>query len=56
MTFTSGLLITAVVILTVYIIIIKLQIRSINRQLEKRLKEHTRQPISLELINSGLNT
>jgi len=33
-----------------------LQLRNINRQLTKRLAEHTRQPISLELINKDLNS
>jgi len=33
-----------------------MQLGSINRQLTKRLKEKTRQPLSLELINHGLNT
>lgn len=32
------------------------QLRSMSRQLEKRLTEHTRQPISLELVNKELNT
>lgn len=35
---------------------LQLQLRNINRQLTKRLNEHTRQPISLELINKKLNT
>lgn len=38
-----------------YIIFSQFQLRSINRQLTKRLTEHTRQPISLELFNKELN-
>lgn len=37
-----------------YSLFLQRQLRSINRQLTKRLKEKTRQPISLELINSEL--
>ena len=33
-----------------------MQLQNINRQMTKRLREKTRQPISLELINQGLNT
>ena len=38
-----------------YIIFLQLQLRSINRQLDKRLTEKTRQPISLELFSKELN-
>jgi len=38
-----------------YIIYIQMQLHNINRQLAKRLREKTRQPISLELINRQLN-
>ncbi|UVI30239.1 sensor histidine kinase [Paenibacillus spongiae] len=39
-----------------YIVFLQRQLRSINRQLNKRLTEHTRQPISLELLSRELNT
>ncbi|WDV46393.1 HAMP domain-containing sensor histidine kinase [Clostridiaceae bacterium M8S5] len=42
-------------ILIIYIFFLQLQLKNINRQLSKRLEDHTRQPISLELINSELN-
>jgi signal transduction histidine kinase len=53
--YVAGFLVAAVVILTGYLIILQLQIRNMSRQLEKRLREHTRQPVSLELINPDLN-
>lgn len=37
-----------------YVILLRKQINKINRQLEKRREENTRQPISLEFIDSGL--
>jgi signal transduction histidine kinase len=43
-------------LLGVYTTLFQLQIRRINCQLSKRLNENTRQPVSLELINSELNT
>lgn len=51
-----GVLSILIILLVAYIIFFQLQLRSINRQLTKRLTEHTRQPISLELINKRLNT
>ena len=39
-----------------YILTIRMQLRSINRQLTKRLTEHTRQPVSLALIDRELST
>ncbi len=44
-----------VIVLVAYIIIFQLQLRNINQQLTKRLTEHTRQSINLELINKELN-
>lgn len=41
--------------LAAYIVFLQLQLRSINGQLDKRLTENTRQPISLEMFNSKLN-
>ncbi|WP_233099710.1 histidine kinase dimerization/phospho-acceptor domain-containing protein [Bacillus velezensis] len=41
--------------LVLYIVLIQLQLRNINYQLEKRLTEYTRQPVSVELINKDLN-
>ena len=37
-----------------YVILLRKQINQITRQLEKRREENTRQPISLEFIDSGL--
>lgn len=39
-----------------YIAFLKLQLRGINRQLTKRLTEHTRKPLTLALFNKELNT
>lgn len=50
-----GVLSILIIILATYIIFLQLQLRNINRQLTKRLTEHTRQTISLELINKELN-
>lgn len=50
-----GGLIAVIVILIIYIVFVQLQIKNMSRQLSKRLREHTRQPISLELINPDLN-
>lgn len=50
-----GFLIIIVCLLVLYIILLQFQLRSINRQLDRRIKGHIRQPISLELINSELN-
>lgn len=44
------------ILLIVYIVYIQMQLWSINWQLTKRLREKTRQPLSLELINRELNT
>ena len=49
------ILIILIILLAWYIIFSQLQLRNINHQLTKRLMEHTRQPISLELINKELN-
>lgn len=51
-----GVLSILIILLVAYIIFSQLQLRNINRQLTKRLIEHTRQPISLELINKELST
>ena len=37
------------------ILFLQLQLRSINQQLHKRLTEHTRQPVRLELLSKELN-
>lgn len=44
-----------VIILGIYIVFVKVQLHSINSQLNKRLKENTRQMISIELANKELN-
>jgi len=51
-----GFLSFVIILLVVYIIFLQLQLRNISRQLTKRITEHTRQPISLELINKELNS
>ncbi|MDF2858152.1 MAG: histidine kinase [Neobacillus sp.] len=51
-----GILSILIIIFVSYIVFLQLQLRNINQQLTKRLTEHTRQPISLELINKELNT
>lgn len=38
-----------------YMLLLQLQLRSMNRQLEKRLSEQTRQPVRLELFNRELS-
>ncbi|WP_373285827.1 sensor histidine kinase [Paenibacillus segetis] len=50
-----GVLSILVVLFMAYIVFLQLQLANINRQLAKRLNENTRQPISLELLNSELN-
>ncbi|MGH4117741.1 histidine kinase dimerization/phospho-acceptor domain-containing protein [Clostridium sp.] len=47
---------TLCILFIIYIIYIQMQLHNINRLITKRLREKTRQPISLELINSDLNT
>ncbi len=55
MVIVVGAFILLIIILVSYIIFLQLQLRHINLQLTKRLMVHTRQPISLELINKELN-
>jgi len=43
------------ILLIAYVILLRQQIRSINRQLTRRMEEKTRQPVSLELLNKELN-
>lgn len=50
-----GMLTCLVIVLALYITVLQLQFRNINRQIDKRLSEKTRQPLSLELINRELN-
>lgn len=44
-----------VFILIAYIAFIQKQLRSINRQLDKRLSENTRQPITIDLFSKTIN-
>jgi signal transduction histidine kinase len=44
-----------IILLVAYILLLQLQLHNINRQLTKRITEHTRQPVSLELVNNELN-
>lgn len=55
MTIALSLLIFIAGLLAVYIGILQYQLHSMNNQLDKRLREKTRQPLSLELINPELN-
>jgi signal transduction histidine kinase len=55
MPFSTGISILIIVLLILYIVILQMQLRSINKQLDRRLQERTRQPISLELVNRELN-
>lgn len=50
-----GILTIVIILLIIYIVLIQLQLRNVNYQLDKRLTEHTRQPISVELINKDIN-
>jgi signal transduction histidine kinase len=50
-----GMLTCLVIVLGLYITFLQQQFRNINRQIDKRLSEKTRQPLSLELINRELN-
>jgi len=54
MTAVVTFLVILIMALILYIVFVLRQLRSINRQLHKRLTEHTRQPISIELINQEL--
>jgi signal transduction histidine kinase len=49
-----GALIIAIVLLGAYIVTLRQQIRSVNRQLTKRLTERTRQPVSLALMDQAM--
>jgi signal transduction histidine kinase len=55
MGYIIGILVVLLIVLILYIIYAQSQIRSMSRQLDKRLRENTRQPISLELMNSDLS-
>lgn len=49
------LLSLGLIITLLFVLYSQLQLRHINRQLAKRLSEHTNQPISLQLMNAELN-
>ncbi|WP_223829804.1 sensor histidine kinase [Paenibacillus arenilitoris] len=55
MTILACALAAVIFMLLLYVAFIRRQLRSINRQLDKRLSEHTRQPIRLELQSGELN-
>lgn len=55
MTITAGILIIIICLLVLYIALLHRQLRRISQQLDKRLTEGTRQPVSLQLINGELN-
>ena len=44
-----------VFILIIYIVFVQRQLRSINSQLDKRLSENTRQPLTIELFSKNIN-
>lgn len=44
-----------IILLILYIYLLKRQFKNINRQLDKRLNKHTRQPVSVEFISRQLN-
>ncbi|MFC0525862.1 sensor histidine kinase [Pontibacillus salicampi] len=56
MQFVVVFLIITVILLLLYIVLMQLQIRSINNQLTKRLNENSRQPVSVELFNKDINS
>ncbi|SED13250.1 Signal transduction histidine kinase [Paenibacillus sp. GP183] len=56
MIIVAGTLVILIILLALYIAFLQWQLRSINRQLDKRLTEHTHQPVSLELVSRELNT
>jgi signal transduction histidine kinase len=51
----AGILLVVSISLGWYIAFLQRQLRSINRQLDRRLTEHTRQPIRLELLSREMN-
>lgn len=55
MKYLIGFLIIIIILLVIYLLLLQSQIRSMSRQLNRRIKEQTRQPVSLELISSNLN-
>lgn len=55
MAYLIGILITIIILLLGYIGVIEMQIRSMSEQLERRLKAHTRQNISVQLVSKNLN-
>jgi len=52
---TIGILVLIVVLLVVYITLLGRELRSINRQLSKRLTGGSRQPVGVEFINKELS-
>ncbi|OAB42076.1 two-component sensor histidine kinase [Paenibacillus glacialis] len=56
MAIVVGIMVILLIGLAMYIAFLQRQLRNINRQLNKRLTEHTRQPISLDLLSRELNT
>lgn len=55
MAYIIVILLIILIVLLVYLLLLQQQIKNMSRQLSRRLEENTRQPVSLELINSGLN-
>lgn len=50
-----GVLLAAVAVLSLYLLFLERQLRLINRQLVRRLSEHTTRPVSLALFDRELN-
>lgn len=55
MKYLIGFLIIFIILLVIYLLLLQSQIRSMSRQLNRRIKDQSRQPVSLELISSDLN-
>lgn len=54
--FITVILIIIILFLLIYIISLENQIRSINKQIDIRIKENSKQPINLQLFNKSLNS
>ncbi|SHO49196.1 sensor histidine kinase [Anaerocolumna xylanovorans] len=55
MNILAGVLLIIIILLILYIVLLRYQFKSINRQLYRRLTKHTRQPVSVEFINHQLD-
>ncbi|HKL79936.1 MAG TPA: two-component sensor histidine kinase, partial [Mobilitalea sp.] len=55
MKITIGILVIIVILLIAYIALLRLELRSINRQISKRMDKDSRQSIRVDFINKELN-